>query len=229
MQKAFLSGPGLCLCLLFPALFFAPVWMHPSARAEAAESGYEATIVAFGDSLTEGYRLDEDQAYPAQLQKKLLENGYRFKVVNSGVSGETSSGALSRIKWVLNLKPEIVILETGANDGFRGIDPGLIEKNINEIVTILKERGVVVILAGMKMIKNLGSEYTTAFEKVYPSVAEKQGVIFEPFILEGVAGKPELNLEDGIHPTAKGYSLVVEHIYPYVIKAIERAREKSKR
>jgi acyl-CoA thioesterase-1 len=186
------------------------------------ESGTEKVIVAFGDSLTQGYTLPEADAYPAQLERKLRSEGFRYKVVNAGINGETSSGALSRVKWVLKMKPDIVILETGANDGFRGIKPEVIEKNLDEIIRILKEANVTVVLAGMQMLANLGSDYTAAFKSLYPRVARKQDVILIPFFLAGVAAEPALNLPDGIHPSAEGHAIVTRNVLPYVIEAIKR-------
>ncbi len=155
------------------------------------------------------------------LKKNCRPAGYRYRVINAGVSGETSSATLARIKWVLKLKPDIVILVIGANDGFRGIDPELIQSNILTIVRELKEKKVTVLLGGMQMGQNLGKEYVTAFEKVYPEVARKENVGLIPFFLTGVAANPNLNQADGIHPTAEGYQVVVDHIFPYVIEAIE--------
>ncbi|MHC1743105.1 MAG: arylesterase [Syntrophobacteraceae bacterium] len=190
---------------------------QPNAETEGA-------IVAFGNSLTEGYTLPEADAYPAQLERKLRAEGYRYRVVNAGINGETSSGALSRVKWILRMKPDIVILETGANDGFRGIKPEVIEQNITETIRLLKEANVVVVLAGMQMLSNLGNDYTTAFREIYPRVARNQGVILIPFFLQGVAAEPSLNLPDGIHPTAKGHSIVAQNVFPHVIEAIKQVR-----
>ena len=186
-----------------------------------APPDYEGTIVAVGDSLTEGLGVAEELAYPALLEKKLRSNGYHYRIVNAGVSGETSSGTLARIKWVLTLKPDIVILVIGANDGFRGIDPELIKTNILTIVRALKEKKVIVLLGGMQMGQNLGKEYITAFEKIYPLVAREESVGLVPFFLTGVAANPKVNQADGIHPTAEGYRVVVDHIFPYVIEAIK--------
>ena len=196
-----------------------------SPRERRNEPAYEGTIVAVGDSLTAGLGVDEQFAYPALLEKKLASGGFRFKVINAGISGETSSGALSRINWILTLKPEIVILETGANDGLRGIDPGLMRKNLQQIIRLLQERNVTIVLAGMQMVQNLGREYTDAFRKVYPEAARKFGILLIPFFLEGVAGKPALNQADGIHPSAEGYKVVAETVYPYVVKAIQHHRK----
>jgi len=188
---------------------------------------YEGIIVAVGDSLTEGLGVAEEFAYPAMLEKKLWSGGYHYRVINAGVSGETSSGTLARIKWVLTLKPDIVILVIGANDGFRGIDPELIKTNILTIIRALKEKRVTALLGGMQMGQNLGEKYVTAFENIYPLVAQEENVGLVPFFLTGVAANPNLNQADGIHPTAEGYRVVVDHIFPYVIEAIEAHKATS--
>ncbi len=183
------------------------------------------TIVAVGDSLTAGYGLDESAAYPDLLETKLQAAGYNYQVVNGGVSGETSSGTLSRMEWIMTLAPDIVLLETGANDGLRGIDPQLAEENIRNILRILKEKNVVVLLAGMKMVWNLGPAYVAQFNAIYPKLAKEFDVVFMPFFLEGVAMKGELTIGDGIHPNALGYKLITENIYPYAVQAIEKRAE----
>lgn len=191
------------------------------AKNDPAKQPTRKTIVALGDSLTAGLGVDESNAYPAQLQRKLANDGYHFNVVNAGVSGETSSGALSRIEWVLStLKPDIVILETGANDGLRGIHPDILEKNLDQIVSVLKANHIEVLLCGMKMLHNLGPEYSEAFTRVYPEIAQKHAIPLIPFFLEGVAGDPRFNQPDRLHPTAKGYRRIVDHIYPYVLNVI---------
>jgi acyl-CoA thioesterase I len=196
----------------------------PGAAPQPSPASFEGTIVAFGDSLTAGLGVDEEDAYPARLEKKLHSAGYDWRVVNAGISGETSSGALSRVSWVLKLKPDIVILETGANDGLRGIDPNFTRKNIDETIRILKKHGVVVVVAGMKMFSNLGRGYTKAFAAMYPDLARKRGCILVPFFLDKVAAHPALNQADGMHPTAEGYRIVVDTVYPFVREAIERER-----
>jgi acyl-CoA thioesterase-1 len=188
------------------------------------QPAYQGTIVAFGNSLTEGLGVTPDQAYPAYLERKLISEGYPYQVINAGVGGETSSGALSRIDWILNLKPDIVILETGGNDGLRGIEPALTKENISQLVGRFQESDIEVVLAGLQIVQNLGQEYTTAFKEIYPAVAEEHGVILVPFFLERVAGEPELNQADGIHPTPAGYEIIAETVYPYVIEAIEKRR-----
>jgi acyl-CoA thioesterase I len=222
--------PPLAALLIFTALWACgrdePT---PQAAAEKQETRYDGTIVAVGDSLTAGHGLSEDQSYPAQLERKLHAEGLRYRVVNAGISGETSSGTLSRIKWVLTLKPDIVILETGANDGMRGIDPVLTQRNLSEIIEILAEHNVVVVLAGMQILSNLGEGFRTAFKNIYPAVATQRKAILIPFFLEGVAGEPQLNLPDAIHPTEQGYAVVVANLLPYVKEAIRQRKGRLSR
>jgi acyl-CoA thioesterase-1 len=197
----------------------------PQRQGAPASAGI---IVAVGDSLTAGLGVAEEFAYPALLEKKLAAGGFRYRVINAGISGETSSGVLSRINWILTLKPDIVILETGANDGLRGVDPALTKKNIQQILRVLKQAHVAVVLAGMLMVQNLGQEYTEAFRRIYPETAKEFGIPLIPFFLAGVAGHSALNQADGIHPTAEGYKVVVETVYPYAV-AVIRERGKGSR
>ncbi len=145
-------------------------------------------------------------------------------MINAGISGETSSGALSRINWIIARKPDIVILETGANDGMRGIPPNVIRKNISRTVALLQEAGIEVVLAGMQMLQNLGPAYTREFEAIYPAVAAERQVILVPFFLKQMAGDPALNLPDGIHPTPEGQRLVMQTVFPFVLEAIRKVR-----
>ncbi|WP_319522910.1 arylesterase [uncultured Desulfosarcina sp.] len=202
-----------------------PTTQTPAPVVKAPAPAYEGTIVAVGDSLTAGLGVDEDMAYPAQLERRLKVDRYDFRVVNAGVSGETSSGALARIDWVIaSLQPDIVILETGANDGLRGLDPDLLLSNLDRLVDRLKSQNIQVILAGMQMLPNLGPDYIRAFADIYPRIADKHGILLIPFFLEGVAGRPELNQDDRMHPTAEGYARIVETVYPTVVTAIQRHR-----
>jgi len=212
--------------ILFVILFVAGCGDESTPPSGLKAPEYEGIIIAVGDSLTEGLGVAEELAYPALLEKKLQSDGYHYRVINAGVSGETSSGTLARIQWVLTLKPDIVILVIGANDGFRGIDPELIKTNILTIVRVLKEKKVTVLLGGMQIGQNLGKEYITAFEKIYPLVAREENVGLIPFFLTGVAANPTLNQTDGIHPTAEGYRVAVDHIFPYVIETIETHKTK---
>lgn len=230
MGWAIITG-CLCICLsLFgckPQAQRASQSAHEQEKASAlvqTASADEGIIVAMGDSLTAGLGVLEAQAYPAQLEQKLRAGGYPFKVINAGVSGETSSGALTRTAWMLTLKPDIVILETGANDGLRGVDPSLTRDNIDAIVKALQAQNVVVVLAGMQMVRNLGESYTRAFAQLYSQIAQQHGLVFMPFFLQGVGGEPNLNQSDGIHPTVAGYAIIVENLYPHVAAAIQKLR-----
>jgi acyl-CoA thioesterase-1 len=184
----------------------------PPGRTTAAREA-RPTIVAFGDSLTSGLGVAEEEAYPAQLQRRLDAAGYRYRVINAGVSGDTTAGGVRRVEWVLNSKPAIVILELGANDGLRGIDPAQTRANLETIIQRLQAARVTVILAGMKLPPNYGREYTTRFEVIYPDLARKYHLPLMPFFLEGVAAQETLNQADGIHPTAAGYRVIVENLF----------------
>jgi acyl-CoA thioesterase-1 len=179
-------------------------------------------IVAFGDSLTAGWGVPPEQAYPAQLQRRLDEAGFHYRVINAGVSGETTAGGLRRVDWVLKSQPHIVILELGANDGLRGLDPTQIRANLEGIITKLEAAGVKTLLAGMKLPPNYGAEYTARFMDIYPDLARKHRLTYMPFFLEGVGAQPRLNQPDGIHPTAVGYRIIVDHLVPVLLPLLER-------
>lgn len=198
----------------------------PGNSVEAQAEQVTGTIVALGDSLTAGLGVEESESYPGQLERRLRADGHHYRVINAGVSGETTSGTLSRLEWVLTMAPDIVILEIGANDGLRGIDPAVPAKNIREIVRVLREKEVIVVFAGMKMVWNLGPAYTQSFNAIYPGIAEEFDLIFMPFFLEGVATVRELNIEDGLHPNGRGYELIVNNLYPHVLEAIEQFEKK---
>ena len=215
----------LLLCLLF-ILAVASCQRQENPESAASQPApppkvYEGTIIAVGDSLTAGLGVDEDEAYPALLQGKLQQDGYNWQVINAGISGETSSGLLSRINWIIAQHPDIVVLETGANDGLRGVPTMTIIKNISQAVQLLKEADIEVVLAGMQMLQNYGRDYTRLFASVYPAVAKKEEITLIPFLLEGVAGDPALNLRDGIHPNPEGQKIVTQTVYPFVVEAIK--------
>ncbi len=174
------------------------------------------TILALGDSLTEGLGVDKDDNYPAQLEDRLQAMGYKnTEVINSGLSGETSTGLVNRLDWVLQTKPDVTILTIGANDAIRGIDVATIEANIRTAVKRLQDNGSVVILGGMSIYDNLGDDYVAAFSDIYPRVAKDMNVTLIPFFLEGVGGDRELNQADAIHPTKEGYTIIVnDNILP---------------
>ncbi|MEJ2058584.1 MAG: arylesterase [Desulfofustis sp.] len=187
---------------------------------EAPSTDIDGIIIAMGDSLTAGLGVAPDKSYPALLEQMLAERGYEYRVVNAGISGETSSGARSRVDWIMKLKPDIVIVETGANDGLRAIDPDLIEENIDHIISRFEQENVTVVLAGMQMVTNLGPDYVSSFNELYPRLAAKHQVIFMPFFLEGVAADPSLNQSDTIHPNSAGYRVIAKKILPFVLQAI---------
>lgn len=167
-------------------------------------------IVAFGDSLTAGLGVAADETYPAELQRRLDALGLRYRVINAGVSGETTAGGLRRVPWILRSKPEIVILELGANDGLRGLRVEETKANLEHIIQQLQQSGTQVVLAGMKLPPNYGNEYLSAFERLYSDLAARYRLPLIPFFLEGVAASNTLNQADGIHPTARGYRAIVE-------------------
>ena len=193
----------------------------PPDKETASAPQYKGVIITVGDSLTAGLGVAESDAWPALLENKLQKNGYNWQVINAGISGETSSGTLSRIKWIMTQKPDIVILATGANDGLRGIPVPVIEENISRAMQILQEGNITVVLAGMQIVQNLGPRYTAAFADIYPAVAEKQECVLVPFFLQDVAGEPSLNQADTIHPNEEGHKIISETVYPYILQAIQ--------
>ena len=184
-------------------------------------------IVAFGDSLTAGLGVSPDQSYPAQLQRRLREAGYSYEVINAGVSGDTTTGGLRRLAWVLKSRPSMVILELGANDGLRGQPLSLMASNLTKIIDGLQEAGVEVVLAGMQIPPNYGLDYTTGFASLFEQLARDHSVTLIPFFLEGVAARKELNQADGIHPTAEGYQIVAQTVFDVIEPLIEKERPLS--
>ena len=169
-------------------------------------------IVAFGDSLTAGLGVATEDTYPAQLQRRLDEQGLRYRVINAGVSGDTTAGGLRRVEWVLKSHPDMVILELGGNDGLRGLNVQETKANLERIIQRCQEASVTVVLAGMKLPPNYGADYTKAFEAIYPALEKRYRVTLIPFFLDGVAGSASLNQADGIHPTSEGYRIITEKV-----------------
>ncbi|MGX5831475.1 arylesterase [Mesorhizobium sp. 43Arga] len=195
-------------------LFLAVCGAISSARAEAFK------IVGFGDSLTAGYGLGPGEGFTDKLQAALRAKGRDVTVANAGVSGDTTSGGLARLDWSVPDGTRLVILELGANDMLRGVLPDIARKNLDEMLARLKQRKIAVLLAGMRAAPNLGADYQSAFDAIFPELAKKYDVALYPFFLDGVAGQPGMQLEDGLHPSAKGVDLMVERILPTVEKAI---------
>lgn len=187
--------------------------LHGTSPATPAPSPEDRPrIIAFGNSLTAGLGVSPEQSYPAQLQKQLETLGYHYQVLNAGVSGDTSAGGLRRVSWVLASKPRVVILELGGNDGLRGLSVPETRSHLDAIIRQLKDAGVQVVLAGMKLPPNYGEEYTTRFEAMYRELAKLHALPLIPFLLEGVGGEKTLNQADGIHPTGEGYRIVVDNV-----------------
>jgi len=189
-----------------------------SIMAEAAER----RILALGDSLTAGYGLAADEAFPSQLERALRARGLPVRLINAGVSGDTSAGGLARLDWALADKPDAVIVCLGANDALRGLDPKHMEDNLDKILGKLRQRNLPVLLAGMLAPPNLGAEYGRQYNAVFPRLAEKHGAVFYPFFLDGVAADAALNQPDGMHPNAQGVGRIVERIMPVVIALLEK-------
>jgi acyl-CoA thioesterase-1 len=182
----------------------------------AAAPAQERVIVAFGDSLTAGLGVPAEESYPSRLAKRLKAEGYVYRVVNAGVSGDTTAGGLRRVDWALRLKPEIVILELGANDALRGQDLAAVRANVDQLVVRFQSAGTRVLVAGMRLPPNYGPRYGGQFQRIFEDVARRRGAALMPFFLDGVAGVPRLNQPDGIHPTAEGYSVVVDRLWPHL-------------
>lgn len=199
---------GLLGCLLLPV------------TVAASEQGAELRILVLGDSLSAGYGLPAAEAFPAQLEQALRRNGLAVKVINAGVSGDTTAGGLARLDWALADRPQLVIVQLGANDALRGIDPEQARANLDAILTRLQREGMQVLLAGMRAPRNLGPDYYTKFDRIYGDLARKHRVALDPFFLEGVALRPELNQADGLHPNAEGVAVVVRRLLPQVQKLL---------
>lgn len=223
---------GPCHGVIQTAMFkfvylFVAIALSASLSSGAALANDEPVkIVVLGDSLSAGYQLAPDEAFPVQLEKALREKGENVTVINAGVSGDTSSGGLSRLDWSVPPDADAVIVELGANDALRGVDPAATRKNIEAIVSRLRERGVEVLVAGMLAPRNLGEDYAAAFDPIFADVAKANDALLYPFFLEGVAMKPELNLADGMHPTGEGVSVIVANVLPLVQDLVARARQK---
>jgi acyl-CoA thioesterase-1 len=183
-------------------------------------------ILAIGDSLTAGYGLEPQQAFPARLEAALKARGHDIVIANAGVSGDTSMAGLERLDW--SLVPEIdgVILELGSNDALRGIDPAETEKALDRILSALKDRKLPVLLAGMLAPRNLGADYGKEFDAIFPRLAAKYGVLLYPFFLDGVAAQPEFNQPDGLHPNSKGVDMIVSRILPITEDLLKQASSK---
>jgi acyl-CoA thioesterase-1 len=216
----------------FYFIFLLAVWLtscSASTEKKQAEEGNQVvattankTILFFGNSLTAGYGIDPEESFAGRIQTRLDSLKKEFRVINGGLSGETTAGGLSRLDWFLEEEPYLFVLELGGNDGLRGIALTETKKNLLAIVDKVQAKypNTKIILAGMQIPPNMGQEYTEEFKAIYPAVAKEKNIELIPFLLEGVAGNPDLNLPDGIHPTAEGHRLVMETLWPYISKAL---------
>jgi len=189
---------------------------EPAAASPAAESPSSSSaprIVFLGDSLTAGYGLAKGESVPSLIQKRLKDAGYPYEVVNAGVSGDTSAGGLNRLEWSLAGDVKVLVIELGANDGLRGLPVAGLKQNLTEIITRAQARNIKVILTGMEAPPNFGPAYTSEFRGVYRQLAKEHDVVFVPFYLDGVAGIPNLNIADGIHPNAEGSRIVEKTVW----------------
>lgn len=195
-----------------------------ACASDAVTGAERKTIVILGDSLAAGYGLDLTEAFPALLQKKVDEAGLKFLVVNAGVSGDTSAGGLRRIDWLLKRRIDVLVLELGGNDGLRGIPVAATRTNLQTIIDRTKQKYPQsrIVIAEMQMPPNMGADYTAAFAKVFPELAKANNAALVPFLLEGVGGKPELNLPDMIHPTAEGQKIVAENVWKVLRPMLEK-------
>ncbi len=217
MKKVWTRGWIACL-FFFGAACNSKEPESPSAKGstgKAATPVVSKTIVFFGNSLTAGYGLSPDQAFPALIQKKLDSAALAYKVINAGVSGETSSGGASRIDWILKQPVDVFVLELGANDGLRGVPLAETRKSLQAIIDRVKAKypAAKLVLAGMQIPPNMGAQYANGFRELYPELAAKNNMTLIPFLLEGVGGERSLNLEDGIHPTAEGHQILAQNVW----------------
>ena len=216
------------LALLFVGCGETPEKKETENQKEAVSSSEKSettsddkVILFYGNSLTAAYGLDTKEGFPNRIQQRLDSLGLDYKVINSGLSGETTSGGLNRLDWVLNQPVDIFVLELGANDGLRGIPIAESMNNLQEMIDMVKDKNpeTKIILAGMQIPPNMGADYASQFKTMYPALAKSNNTFLIPFLLEGVAGIPELNLEDGIHPTAEGQRIVTNNVWE-ILKTI---------
>lgn len=205
--------------LIKAVLLFGVLFCAAPASAAGAE---EQVILTVGDSLTAGYGLPAADGFVARLQAALRQRGRNVRVRNGSVSGDTTAGGRARLAWTLSGRIDVVILELGANDGLRGVDPALTRANLDAMLKLLRQRGLPVLLAGMQAPPNLGRDYAAAFNSIYPDLARKYGVMLYPFFLQGVAAQPDLNQGDGLHPNAAGVQVIVDAMTPYVLEFLDR-------
>ena len=196
------------------------------ATAKIAETADEQLVLAFGDSLYAGYGLDQDQSFPAVLERQLEGQGIPARVVNAGVSGDTTAAGLARLSFTLEglpRKPDLAIVGLGANDALRGVDPSETRRNLDAIMSELARRGIPVVITGMMAPRNLGRDYSSRFDAIYPDLAKRYNARLDPFLLDGVITRPDLLLKDGIHPNAAGIEIMVKRVGPLVAQELRKS------
>ncbi len=213
----------LAACLLATALACGAEEEEVRVGSAAAAPEEAPLVVFLGDSLTAGLGLAEDEAFPARIEAALAAEGFPVRVVNAGVSGDTSAGGVARLDWLLSQGPQVVVVGLGANDGLRGLPLEATEENLRQIVVRSRAAGAEVVLLGMRIPPSYGLDYAGRFRDLYEGVADDLDVPLVPFLLDGVAAKPALNLPDRIHPNARGHEVMAETVYPYVADALEDA------
>ena len=225
-MKSSFTNFSFCVVILLAAWLTSCSGSTEKKEAEEGKQVLDATpkktILCFGHSLSAGYGIDPEESFAGRTQSRLDSLKKEYRVINGGLSGETTAGGLSRLDWFLEEEPYLFVLELGGNDGLRGIALTETKKNLLAIVDKVRTKypNTKIILAGMQIPPNMGQEYTEEFKAIYPAVAKEKNIELIPFLLEGVAGDPDLNLPDGIHPTAEGHRLVMETLWPYISKAL---------
>jgi len=215
--------PGLARAIIFACLALV---MGGTVQEDAEAASRPLRLVALGDSLTAGYNLPQTAAFPTVLEKALRAKGHNVEIANAGVSGDTATGGLDRLDWSVPDGTDGVIVELGANDMLRGLDPAITRNAIQAIVSRLEARNIPVMLAGIYAPRNLGADYVQRFDSLYRDIADQHGLVLYPFFLEGVVGDRSLNLPDGLHPTAKGVEVIVERILPSVETFLDRVQQR---
>ncbi len=229
LSSALFSSALLFCCLACGERSHPPQASTATGRGDASATtsrtpveGRGPLVIFLGDSLTAGYGLSEEQAYPALIEARLEQTPQRIRVVNAGISGDTTAGGLARLDWLLRQQPDILVVCLGANDGLRGVAPDSSEANLRSIIEQAQARDIQVLLAGMLIPPNYGPDYAELFAAIFPTLAREFDVPLIPFLLEGVAARPELNLPDGIHPTAEGQRIVADTVLPLLVPLVDR-------
>lgn len=226
MPRQMSIRPAVCNLLAVCAMIASLLPLSSSAQSSLPTGERPIRIVAFGDSLTAGFQLRPADAFPAQLDKALKAKGYAVEVINAGVSGDTAAAGLERFDWAVPDGVDAAIVELGANDALRGIDPGETRKNLDAILSRLKTKDISVLVAGMSAPRNWGDDYVRRFDPIFADLAKAHGALLYPFFLDGVALQTSLNLGDGLHPNAEGVAVIVQRILPQVEALIREVRAK---